>query len=636
MSPGTSRKRPRTDISERSRIGLAELFGYGEQNDNLPTTCRVVPPRQHSSMKESFCSFRIEQRLGGILAQHYGEERFLVFSSSQRGAVAKIVFSSERRNENSSTSVCAKIHSLSVKEAYRGYGLGSLLFSMAVVSLSNRYLTEAKTDALKTKDSTNKDDFFVECSLDAEEDVRRHDKLVNFYRSCGCHVKPNAKISYINNNDGETYRKVPMQITLLEQSFERTSPSACTWANFLPMDFFSAHHERAQLLGESIPLDWFVLEIEENLFEFRSTNGRLLAVGNDRWCTVTNGTSTPSSQFLFQQTTETQASKTKFHCESKSLCIIKSRSGQYLGIDPVQLSFICSEKPSYWQTGNCERSLVCVKDSPARRQHYLHLSSFQTREYILRKRERYFRFDIGRLTLKEALDLAGSIQADEFGEERCDRSLCSLLYATAEESRRAEFPDWFQLVGLIHGLATVLRFIDADVAKETMEEGYDWTICSQSVLIGSNGGDPARSLHPNLQCASGETPANNKNIIVADRRIRHDGLGNYDAALLWTGPEYMYNMLKHNGIDLPEEAFAVLRWFPVNQSERQQQCSKALAETIDRDVLGIVQDFCDVRETARRNLFFTQELHEFDCTSLWNSHFSRIFEKYGADKHLQW
>jgi hypothetical protein len=185
-----------------------------------------------------------------------------------------------------------------------------------------------------------------------------------------------------------------------------------------------------------------------------------------------------------------------------------------------------------------------------------------------------------------------------------------------------------------HGLATVLRSIDPDGAKETIEEGYDWTLCSQSGLIGSSGGEPAWSLHPNLQHRSVESPAN-KNASVADKRIRRDELGNSDTALSWTGPEYMYNMLKHNGVELPEEAFAVLRLFPVNDSERQQ-CSKALAETIDHDVLCIVQDFCDIRETARHNLFSTQELNEIDCTSLWKSHFSRIFEKYGADKQLQW
>mmetsp|Transcript_25320 Transcript_25320/g.62341 ORF Transcript_25320/g.62341 Transcript_25320/m.62341 type:complete len:98 (+) Transcript_25320:1642-1935(+) len=97
----------------------------------------------------------------------------------------------------------------------------------------------------------------------------------------------------------------------------------------------------------------------------------------------------------------------------------------------------------------------------------------------------------------------------------------------------------------------------------------------------------------------------------------------------------MYNMLKHNGVDLPEEAFVMLRLFAVNDSEREQ-CSKALAETVDHDALCIVQDFCDVQETARQTLFSTKELHEIDCTSLWNSHFSRIFEKYGADKQLQW
>lgn len=434
MSPEVSRKRPRTPISEHARFGLAELFGYRQQNENLPNICKAGPARD--TMKESCCTFRIDQRPGGGLTQHYGEEKVLIFSSNQRGAVAKIVFSSERPDENSNCSthkksVSAKIHSLSVKQAYRGYGLGRLLFSMAMSLLSDRYLNETSCDALENREhSTHEEGLCVECSLEAEEDVRRHDKLVNFYTSCGCHVKPNAKISYINNNDGETYRRIPMQITLVGKLSQKSPPARCAWAKFLPIDFFSAHHERVRLMKETIPLDWFVLETDDNVFEFRSTDGCLLQVGKDGCCTVTNGRSikTPSSQFQFQQATQTQASKANLHCGPKDLCSIKSKSGQFLGIDPVHHYFFCSGKPSYWQTDECKRSLVCVQDdSPARRKHYLQLSTFQTQEYGLRKRERYFRFDIGRFTLKDALDLAGDIQGNEFGEERCDRSLRSLL-----------------------------------------------------------------------------------------------------------------------------------------------------------------------------------------------------------------
>lgn len=185
-----------------------------------------------------------------------------------------------------------------------------------------------------------------------------------------------------------------------------------------------------------------------------------------------------------------------------------------------------------------------------------------------------------------------------------------------------------------HGLATVLRSIDPEVAKETIEEGYDWTLCSQSGLVGSNRGEPTRSLQPNLKRRGGVTPAN-KNASVVEKRVRHDRLENCGNVLSWTGPEYMYNMLKHNGVELPEEAYLVLRLFAVNDSERQQ-CSKALAASVDNHALCVVQDFCSVREIAKQTLFSTQEYNEIDCTSLWNSHFSRIVEKYGAEKQLQW
>src|SRR3546814_14158774 len=48
----------------------------------------------------------------------------------------------------------------------------------------------------------------------SEEDTRRHNKLVGWYETLGFAVKPNARITFLSNNDHQTFRKVPMVASL--------------------------------------------------------------------------------------------------------------------------------------------------------------------------------------------------------------------------------------------------------------------------------------------------------------------------------------------------------------------------------------------------------------------------------------
>ena len=234
MSPFPGRKRSRYTFKSdsRSTFGLIDLFGC--RRAALPTqrTRRVLESNvRRDYSEEPFFTFRMEHREGGPMAQHYGEERILLFRSDQHGSIGKIVFSSSPSENIQNTSfesgdteidlermAQAKIHVLSVREEYRGYDLGGLLFSEAMASLRQKHPSS------------------IRCQLDAEEDTRRHNKLVLFYQHLGCHVKPKAKIIYINNNDGEMYRKIPMQLALRSRNFEST-PKSGSLINFLPIVF---------------------------------------------------------------------------------------------------------------------------------------------------------------------------------------------------------------------------------------------------------------------------------------------------------------------------------------------------------------------------------------------------------------
>ena len=207
-----------------------------------------------------FFTLRLEHRMGDR-----GEERILLFRSDCRGAIAKIIYSSElpERIENikppaiEATGVCsselqdrstsnlkppptaassgpvveaptfqpvlrstayAKIHALNVKAQYRGLDLGGLLFSEAIASLRERYCdNDVVFEGECTPNNSSKgykQIHEVECVLDAEEDASRAGKLVSFYEQLGCRVKPSKREQYVHNNDNETYRKIPMQIDL--------------------------------------------------------------------------------------------------------------------------------------------------------------------------------------------------------------------------------------------------------------------------------------------------------------------------------------------------------------------------------------------------------------------------------------
>lgn len=207
-----SKKRPRTALD--ASFGLIDLFGARRQRNQRNQSS--VKKDKHESRESSratnyseqpFFTFRMEHREGGALAQHFGEERILLFRSDQRGAIGKIIYSSNQTGNVAE----AKVHVLSIKDSYRGFDLGGLLFSKAMLSLRQRYYhgvnQEEKECESEINDKDNIPRFSVRCQLDAEEDIRRHNKLVVFYQTLGCHINRAKKVAYINNNDGETYRK---------------------------------------------------------------------------------------------------------------------------------------------------------------------------------------------------------------------------------------------------------------------------------------------------------------------------------------------------------------------------------------------------------------------------------------------
>ena len=110
-----------------------------------------------------------------------------------------------------------------------------------------------------------------------------------------------------------------------------------------------------------------------------------------------------------------------------------------------------------------------------------------------------------------------------------------------------------------------------------------------------------------------------------------EGIGLEHVLLSWSSSEYMYAMLQHNGVALPEEAYLVLKLFPLVDWHSRGMHTLLSNET-DREAHPFVVDFHDISQRVNESTMIRdcKELTGEECQALWNDHYSLIFQKYGA------
>lgn len=442
-----------------TRFGLVDLFGSRKRSrlksqEHGESACHRT---NTSTDDDDFFTFRMEHREGGVMAKHFGEERILIFRSDRPGAIAKIIYSSSPADEDSEDEADsgkttkidnereldmmaqAKIHVLSVNEDYRGYDLGGLLFTEAMASLRHRFCDDRRES---TEIPHRSQMLSVRCQLDAEEEIRLHNKLIGFYEQLGCSVKLKAKITYLNNNDGNTYRKIPMQIVLrarqarkkCEKLNEAVSISLLDRKQgFLPVVLLEAPGKRTDSAAARV--DWVVVETGKGLLEFHTTKGAILCVRPDGKCHTASEDDETScshekhcSKFLLLRVSDARQRVlqgeenydedfTSIEARQKELWMVQSAHGSFLTFDPVSHSLTGSLQPTFWQADDHTLSLTCTCDTPPHRQHYRRMWAKQTATYVNAMWERYLGFNLDYMSLKEALDLAHTLPANPFSME---------------------------------------------------------------------------------------------------------------------------------------------------------------------------------------------------------------------------
>lgn len=575
---------------------------------------------------------------------------------------------------------------------------------------------------------------FLSSQLEAEEDICRHNKLVGFYERLGCSVKTQAKIQYINNNDGETYRKVPMQI-VLEPVASRACPDAGSkqggkavaeqkWAcqsysstvavmhggdgrqchvhkrhriglspslvdlpvefGFLPVRLLSSVNTLAIASSSGdedsapSPNSWILAEDGRGFVQFRTTGGGRLVVTCDGGVRVLGGEEdyvecdavrgsgildstqcddnmcyfslrrvpdghdyVPDSDESEMDAAAAAPPQSSPRC-SKDLWVLQNARGRFLTTDPLTHQLICTSAPSFWQADRKHRNLVCTTDTPPRRIHYRNAWLRQTVMRVGEMRARFLRFRLRRMTMRKALhDIAASLPLDPFlvngagiDAAKNYRSPClrTFSYFFAEMLRKSGYPDWMQLTALIHEIGRVVYFLDTESAAEAEKEGYDWTVSCRSRVVGCRA--PARASFDEFRSLC---PDETDDRYRSALGMYEEGCGLANVWLAWTGPEYVYHMLRHNGAVLPEEGMAILRLFPLGDWHCYGECGH-LANEDDEDLREWVAEFDELRRRARRECTSIQreDLSDADCRRLWETSYAPIAAKYGCDHTFSW
>jgi ribosomal protein S18 acetylase RimI-like enzyme len=625
------------------RMDLADLF-----STSTPFTFRL-DHRRSGDRRETADSGGCRSKKKSV-----SEERFLIFRSDKAGAIAKLIFSyndneSVQDDDDSETRVLSRatIHCLECKQIFRGHDFGGLLFTEAVNSLRNK-LTSSTSST-------------VHCQLDAEEDERRFGKLISFYERLGCSIKEQAKIRFINNNDGETYRKIPMYLDIHCITPTRCDANAAL-DRFVPVTFMDENGRRAQagFQQNSNAADpheegrrhrWLLIQNDDNEIEVRTTTGRILCVNGLGCCELLEPGSveTLNSKFLLFRMTEGFDDDPQFSGKLKvvtSLWTIRSVEHEmYLSMSSECGSAVlhCGATPSYWQTDR-SYGLTSTSDTPLRRLHYFRHWQSQSVAYVESQKERYLKFDTLRMTLREALDLVQTVPAYPWAHDAGRNqhtglplvSVRTLCFQSAEHFRLSDHPDWVQFLAMVYELGTVLRACTSDY--DTTD--YDWTRSSRSRVLGCP--VSSHATFGEFQPFSPDKDRGEYNATTNGMYARKCGLD--QVVLTWTGPEYMYHMLVHNRISVPPDALKLLRlaalsdWHsPKGQTPGQQSVYSVICSDSDYEMQSMVADFDEGMVRALRTME-KSELSGEQCESLWKSHYGSIAAKYGCglDVALAW
>jgi Myo-inositol oxygenase len=464
-------------------------------------------------------------------------------------------------------------------------------------------------------------------------------------------IRDNVKVSYLNNNDGETIRKVPMQRVICRDACNHQGlllPLLTdARAAFLPVSF--ACDDSGRLISAAShdspfrnPENWLLVSNHdhEGRVCFISTTGRALALSDLDFSGPTCHHESSILEPLWFLLRRIEKGTEDDDATQVWILETHGQSNRYLAYDPYRRRLVLSTRPILWCCDSDNLQLVCWSDdTPALREHYRRSWKIQTIPLVQQMRERYLSFTLRTMTLMQALQLAASVQADPFSKRRDGPSLRALCLATAELAHELDQPDWVLVVALVYHLGRLVRtFEDHNGSpSEGYDLNFDWTPAIESRVVGYSAPPSAKfyelrssideELDMEVCCSSG-----------GEQRWG-DSRGLDQALLTFTGPEYVYHWLRHNRAQLPDEGLRMVRLASL-VDWHSRGAYHHLASTSDVDAMPFVVEFHEIVRQAwweTASLLPSKEFSdEDDFDFLWSARYADLASKYGLDGVLMW
>lgn len=167
-----------------------------------PAFWSLITPEQNSAkMLRIELASQSDMHIESINSEDGGTElRWCIFTKGKRGPIAKIIVDTRpRKVQSADYEPTAHIVNVHVRPEYRGKQLGEHLVKLA--------------------QTTMRTNGFVWMTLEAEENVEFHGKLVRMYERCGFEVYPQSDHYPMEYNGDECFRKVPMRCKLADLAF---------------------------------------------------------------------------------------------------------------------------------------------------------------------------------------------------------------------------------------------------------------------------------------------------------------------------------------------------------------------------------------------------------------------------------
>jgi len=187
--------------------------------------------------------------------------------------------------------------------------------------------------------------------------------------------------------------------------------------------------------------------------------------------------------------------------------------------------------------------------------HYKRMRMYQTVDFVDRMYKKWHNFDHGQMTIAEAFVKLG----DYVDSSDPDADFPNLEHnlQTAEGIRKAGHPEWFQLVGLLHDMGKIM-FLWGD--EKDGQHGHSrepqWALGGDTWVVGAP--IPDSCVFPEFNRLNGDHKVDAYN--KSPHGIYAKGCGLENLRFAYGHDEYMYRMLKHNKVPLPEEAYAMIRY----------------------------------------------------------------------------